>query len=139
VGNQYTKRFWLSCNGQNDYVALIEGIGSTFGAFANLAPVFESGGTLGCVKENNQTVWPSDTTYGCAVITKVDELSIKPRIFIYPNPATDRITVEISGKTQESNLSIVNIEGQQLITHQITSPRHRLTSAICQAGFILCD
>ena len=41
-------------------------------------------------------------------------------ISIYPNPATDRITIEISGLTQGSNLSIVNIEGQQLIIRQIT-------------------
>ena len=85
VGNHYNKRFWLTCNGQNDYVALIEGIGSTFGAFAFLVPPFESGSTLGCVKENNQTIWPSDTDQ-CALITNVNELSITPRIFIYPNP-----------------------------------------------------
>jgi hypothetical protein len=42
------------------------------------------------------------------------------QISIYPNPATNKITVEQSGETQESYLAILNIEGQQLITHQIT-------------------
>ena len=45
------------------------------------------------------------------------------RFSLYPNPATDKITVEITGETQESYLAIVNIEGQQLLTMQITQPK----------------
>ncbi len=119
VGNKYTKRFWLSCDGQTDYVALIEGIGSTYGAFALLVFPFESGSTLYCVKENNQTVWPSDTTYGCALITMVDELNIKPRIFIYPNPATEIITVELSLTPTNSQLSIINLNGEEVLIRSL--------------------
>jgi Secretion system C-terminal sorting domain len=65
----------------------------------------------------------------------VDDCNLKPSnsiinkgivsnlITIYPNPANDKITIEISGKTNESNLAIVNIEGQELITRQITAPK----------------
>ena len=42
---------------------------------------------------------------------------------IYPNPAKDKITIETSGKSIETYLSVVNIEGQQLITRQITGPK----------------
>jgi len=42
------------------------------------------------------------------------------RLSLYPNPATDKITVEISGVTEENNLAIVNIEGQELIRQKIT-------------------
>ena len=45
---------------------------------------------------------------------------------IYPNPATDKITVETSEGTPESYLSLVNIEGQQFITHQITQPKTQI-------------
>jgi hypothetical protein len=40
------------------------------------------------------------------------------RLSLYPNPATDKITVELSGATQSGNLTIVDIEGQELITRQ---------------------
>jgi hypothetical protein len=133
VGNKYTKRFWLSCNGHNDYVALIEGIGSTYGAFASLLFPFESGSSLGCVKENNQTIWPSDID-GCALITNVNELSITPRIFIYPNPATDKITIEASSAHSQSQLSIMNLNGQELITRQITQPKTQLDISSLPSG-----
>jgi hypothetical protein len=72
---------------------------------------------------NNQTVWPSDTTNGCGLITKVNDISIQPRGFIYPNPATDKITVKISEAVKETNLEIFDLEGQKLITVQITEPK----------------
>jgi hypothetical protein len=125
VGNQYTKRFWLSCQGQNNYAALIEGIGSTLGAFAGLVPPFESGGTLGCVNVNNQTIWPSDTDE-CGLITSVDEISIQPQVFIYPVPTTDKITIETSTTPVKSHLSIMNLNGQELMTCQITSSKTHL-------------
>jgi len=48
------------------------------------------------------------------------------RLSIYPNPATDIITIETSGATRESNLVFLNIEGQQLITRQLTQPKTQL-------------
>jgi hypothetical protein len=44
-------------------------------------------------------------------------------IGVYPNPATDYITVELSGIVKETNLSIVNIEGQEFISRQISQPK----------------
>jgi Secretion system C-terminal sorting domain len=40
--------------------------------------------------------------------------------YFFPNPATDKITIETSGETKEGNLSIVNIQGQELITRQLS-------------------
>jgi len=45
---------------------------------------------------------------------------------IYPNPAKDNITLELSEAIKESNLAIIDIDGQQLITRQITSPKTQL-------------
>jgi hypothetical protein len=53
---------------------------------------------------------------------------------LYPNPATDKITVEVSGKTNGSNLSILNIEGQQLITRQITEPKTHVDISMLLSG-----
>jgi hypothetical protein len=49
-----------------------------------------------------------------------DNKPIDTALKIYPNPAKDKITIETSGKSIETYLSVVNSEGQQLITRQIT-------------------
>jgi hypothetical protein len=89
---------------------------------------------LDMLQQQGADVWIKEGTGGNGVamfdapystytgVSKIAGSLGKP-IRVYPNPAADRITVEISGKTQEGNLSIDNIEGQQLITNQITSPK----------------
>jgi hypothetical protein len=42
---------------------------------------------------------------------------------IFPNPATDNITVELSGTVKENNLVIFDIEGQRRITCPITQTK----------------
>ncbi len=59
---------------------------------------------------------------------------INPSICVYPNPATDRITVELSGETQESNVSIFNIEGQRVITSQITESKTQVDISNLPSG-----
>jgi hypothetical protein len=39
---------------------------------------------------------------------------------VYPNPAADKITIETSVVSKESNLVIVNIAGRELITRQVS-------------------
>ncbi len=56
-------------------------------------------------------------------ITGISEMNNSLSISVFPNPATDRVTVEISGEMMGSNLAIVNIEGQQLIARQIDQPK----------------
>ena len=63
-----------------------------------------------------------------ATVMKYDSVFVgineqkESKLSLYPNPSTNKITLEISGETMESNLSIVNIEGQQLIARLITEP-----------------
>ncbi len=63
---------------------------------------------------------------GKATVMKYDTVSFgiselnQSQISIYPNPATDKITLETSGATKESNLVIINIAGQEIITQQIS-------------------
>jgi alpha-tubulin suppressor-like RCC1 family protein len=58
--------------------------------------------------------------------TGIIEINNSLNISVFPNPATDRITVEISGEMVGSNLSILNVEGQQLINRQITESKTQL-------------
>jgi hypothetical protein len=53
---------------------------------------------------------------------------------IYPNPAKDNITLELSEAIKESNLAIIDIDGQQLITRQITSPKTQLDISALPSG-----
>jgi WD40 repeat protein len=56
------------------------------------------------------------------------------QISIYPNPAIERITIEVSGTSKGSNLAIVNIEGQQFITRQITDTKTQLDISTLPSG-----
>ena len=62
------------------------------------------------------------------ILTDVNSLKQpnKPNIIVYPNPAIDKITLELSGMTQDGNLTIVNMEGQQILTRQITELKTQL-------------
>lgn len=114
VGNHYNKRFWLTDGWHNNYVALIEGLGSTYGAFAPLAIQFEFGGNLMCVKINNQTVWNYDSTSSCNLITRIDDLDEPIRAFIYPNPFSESSRIKLNKNLEEATLVIYNILGQEI-------------------------
>jgi hypothetical protein len=53
----------------------------------------------------------------------INELSNPLNISVFPNPAIDIITLEIPGETEESNLSVINIEGQEIITLLVTESK----------------
>ena len=42
---------------------------------------------------------------------------------IYPNPASDQIAIETSATPTNRTISISNLNGQQLITRQISEPK----------------
>jgi hypothetical protein len=47
-------------------------------------------------------------------------------ITFYPNPAADKITIETAATLTNSQLSIMNLNGQELMTRQITSPKTQI-------------
>ncbi|MCX6278049.1 MAG: T9SS type A sorting domain-containing protein [Bacteroidetes bacterium] len=114
VGNHYNKRFWLSNGWYNNYAAIIEGIGSTYGAFAQLVVPFESGSNLWCVKMNNQTVWNYDTTNSCTLITKIDDIEEPTRTSVYPNPFSTSTIIKINKNLKEATLQVYNSLGQEI-------------------------
>jgi hypothetical protein len=64
----------------------------------------------------------------------IDELRNSSNISVFPNPATDKMTIETSGAKDEGNLVIMNIEGQQLITRQITQPKTQIDISSLPSG-----
>ena len=53
---------------------------------------------------------------------------------VYPNPAADKITIETNALPTKSQLSIMNVDGQQLITRQITEPKTQLDISNLPSG-----
>jgi hypothetical protein len=56
---------------------------------------------------------------------------------LYPNPATDIVTIETSGIAKESYLAILNSQGQKLITRQITKSKTQLDISSLPGGVYL--
>ncbi len=53
---------------------------------------------------------------------------------LYPNPASDVITLEISGESVKSNISIINIEGRELIAQAINEPKTQIDISALPSG-----
>jgi hypothetical protein len=66
--------------------------------------------------------------------TGVNQKAKAGSLFIHPNPASNFISVEISGIAGNNNLSIVNTEGHRLITRRITAPKTQLDISALPAG-----
>jgi hypothetical protein len=66
----------------------------------------------------------------CAMIT-VNDLTNNISFSIYPNPATDKITISTPIK---GSLSILNLNGQQLLQQEITEPKTQLDISTLPSG-----
>jgi hypothetical protein len=75
-----------------------------------------------------------------ATVMKYDSVYVgiseqkQSQITLYPNPAVDKITIETSRETLKINLAIINFEGQQLITHQITETKTQVDISSLPGG-----
>ena len=138
VGGQYRKRFWISgCGNPTSYTSIIEGIGTTLGAFATIAPNFESGENLWCVRINNQVVWSYYAQDGnCGLTSTNENVVTKNRIFISKNPFSTETTLNSIDNLQNAILTVYNSAGQQVkqiknISGQtITLHRENLSSGL---------
>ena len=55
-------------------------------------------------------------------------------IVLFPNPSSDFITIETSELPTPSQLSISNLNGEELFTRQITSPKTQLDISSLPSG-----
>lgn len=77
---------------------------------------------------NKVTVMKYDSIY-----TGINEQQ-EAMLSVYPNPARDKITVEISKASIGNSLAIVNVEGQQLLTQQITENKTQIDISCLPSG-----
>jgi len=81
----------------------------------------------------NGTIEIDDNTIGCdspeevqdsCYWVSVDDLYVTNNLFLYPNPSSTHITIELPTTPQKNtSLTIYNLNGQQLITQTITEPQ----------------
>jgi hypothetical protein len=55
-------------------------------------------------------------------------------ISMYPNPATDKITFEIAEDQAPSQLSIMNLNGQEVLASQLTEPKTQIDISSLPSG-----
>jgi len=67
------------------------------------------------------------TTNGAGFPVSSNDMTTKSKTLkIYPNPSSDKITIETSAISTDSRLSIMNLSGQELITHEINGCRTKI-------------
>lgn len=119
VGINYHKRFILKTEDGTIFASLIEGIGSTCGAFSMIQPVFESGNDLWCVRSFDDIIWNYDSDFPCLLLVGVEEPEPKLKMTIYPNPSgglffvttttlIKRVIVYNSMGKQIPNIKVIN-------------------------------
>jgi len=115
VGNQYHKTFGITNGLSYNYPILIEGLGSSWGAFAAFEnPLAEWSDNLWCFKINDQTVWKYDTAYECSLITTVENVENQISLSIFPNPFSQYTVIRTNIELQRTTLIIENSLGQEV-------------------------
>jgi len=106
VGADYRKRFWLN---DTISVALIEGIGSTYGPFAPIAEPFESGNNLWCFRIDSLPAWTANI--GSCGLIGMEEFPEEGQIII-PNPFQTNSVIRSSKILNNASLIFYNLAGQ---------------------------
>jgi len=72
-------------------------------------------------------VMDGDSAYYYHTVLGIDDLTVQEgSITVYPNPTSEQITIETSAIQTASQLSILNLNGQEILTRQITKPKTQL-------------
>ncbi len=112
VGVEYHKRFLLKTN-DGVFASLIEGIGSTCGAFTLIQPVFESGNDLWCVRSFNDIIWNYDSEFSCLLLVGTGEPEPVNEFTVYPNPSEGILYIRTTSGTVKTE--VFNSLGKQIL------------------------
>ncbi len=111
INSRYHKRFNLKYG-----YWIIEGIGSNFGLIESESMSLDASSEFLCYAENHIPIFPVGTNCILNVsINENKEYKKKTDLIIYPNPASDEITIDF-GKVLEQDVfvEIYNITGQKV-------------------------
>ena len=77
---------------------------------------------------------------GKATVMKYDSVFVgineimDSRLSIYPNPATDKITIEITEGQAPSQLSMINLNGEEVLTRSLIKPKTQIDISTLPGG-----
>ena len=116
INNSFRKRYWISnevSSGQWDsaYVALIEGVGSTFGLFAPFEPPSENWSYLLNFGVNIPSYQAPDY---CGIYVGIDEINKNKTVSIYPNPVLSQLNIKFNFTPDNLTVAIYNQLGQRV-------------------------
>jgi hypothetical protein len=126
--NCYRRIFYDGCYSDNSY---FKGLGGPYYSC--------QGGFITLTSEENKLVYykKGSTTWGTPlVITAVDDLEIEDQLKVYPNPASDFVTIENrSGKADEYIISLTDLQGREVFKNEtVISTTFRLDVSSLKAG-----
>jgi hypothetical protein len=104
----------------------------TPGISSHLSSVHFTDANTGYAVGDNGTILK--TTNGGFPLGVNETSSTSNSLKIYPNPSSDKITVETSASPANKELSIMNINGQAVITRQITEPLTQISISTLPGG-----
>jgi hypothetical protein len=121
----FTQQNWYKSSPSDHIWMNVGNAGFSAGISENISLAFSSNGEPYLAFEDNGRSLKTTVMKYDSVFVGIKEPQ-ESRLLLYPNPATDKITLEISGETTKSNLAIVTIDGQELITFPITKPKTQI-------------
>ena len=99
---------------------------------SNLFSVFFTSENIGYAVGDSGTILK--TVNGGGYPTGVNENLLSYSLKTYPNPSSDNITIETTEPASQCYLSILNLNGQQLITCKITSSKTQINISNLASG-----
>jgi hypothetical protein len=93
-----------------DSVALIEGIGSTFGLSAPLVSPFENSDRLLCFSDLSQTIYPNATT-SCVLSLGIPDPLKQLSASVYPNPFNNYFELQLASGFK-ADIQILQMDGR---------------------------
>lgn len=116
VGNEYRRKYWIISEYFQNYMYIIEGIGTNYGAFELYEPNWgEYAHDLWCIYQDNELVWTRDPSgSGCELILSNYEYVSENQISISPNPFKLYAELRIPENYTDLTLTIYNSFGQKI-------------------------
>lgn len=139
VGDFYHKRFHISTQGTPPLqpVWLIEGIGCTNGLFTGFCRGWEGWQDLTCFIQNDTMSYPTPPNSDCSLITSIPSSQNSPSMTIYPNPVQSYFIIEFSEAQKNAQILIMNLTGQIIQRHSVTSKKVSIDLGNLASGIYL--
>jgi len=136
IGLNYHKRFgFYNILNHTNSGYLIEGIGSTYGLFNRIYPLFECGPSLTCVTEDDVTVYYESGS--CELVSDGKLGANKPFFQINPNPISEFARVNFLPSSIPINISITDILGIEKLKIEKLNDGDRINLTNLQQGLYL--